>query len=107
LELTLTPEQEYFWNQLKFDAQYFAHICGKDMQGKSENRVNKEAQGYLDLAMTHLSTEDLTGVVKTWLNYYQLPLNPNKLGNVFDKFHETYGTYVTKNAKNIKMIGCH
>ena len=103
----MTPDQQRFWNVLKFDPQYFAHICGKDMKGKSENRVNKEAQNYLDLAMEHLSREDLVAVVKTWLNYYHLPLNPNKLGTVFDEFHEKYGSYIVNNSQNITMIGCH
>jgi hypothetical protein len=106
LEIILTPEQHKFWNQLRFDSQYFAHICGKEMKGKSESRVNKEAQNYLDLAMEHLSVEDLTGVVKTWLNYYHLPLDPNQLGKTFDKFHRKYGTWVANNVHNIKMIGC-
>jgi len=106
LELKLTPDQQDFWNCLKFDAQYFAHSCGKDMKGKSENKVNKEAQNYLDLAMGHLSVEDLTGVVKTWLSYYHLPLDPNKLGETFDKFHKKYGAWIANNSKNITMIGC-
>ena len=107
MELKLTPDQQDFWNCLKFDAQYFAHSCGKDMKGKSENKVNKEAQNYLDLAMGHLSVEDLTGVVKTWLSYYHLPLDPNKLGEPYDKFHKKYGAWIANNAKNITMIGCH
>ena len=107
MEIILTPEQQNFWNQLKFDAQYFAHICGNEMRGKSVKTVNKLCSNYLNLAMDILSTEELTSVVKTWLNYYHLPLDPNKLGEVFDKFHNKYGTWVANNAKNITMIGCH
>ena len=107
MENILTPEQQDFWNQLKFDAQYFAHICGNEMQGKSIKTVNKLCSNYLNLAMNHLSTEDLVRVVKTWLNYYHLPLDPNKLGKVFEKFHANYGNWIAKNAKNIPMIGCH
>jgi hypothetical protein len=107
LEIILTPEQQYFWNQLKFNAQYFAHICGKEMQGKSDSKVNKMCSNYLDLAMNHLSTEDLASVVKTWLNYYNLPLDPHKLGKTFDKFHAKFGNWICNNYKNITMIGCH
>jgi len=45
-------------------------------------------------------------VVKTWLNYYHLDLDPSKLGDVFDKFHTKCGDWIVKNGKNIKMIGC-
>jgi len=107
LEIALTPEQQHFWNQLKFDAHYFAHICGNEMQGKSIKTVNELCSNYLNLAMNHLSTEDLGSVVKTWLNYYHLPLDPTKLGEVFDKFHNKYGNWIVKNAKNITMIGYH
>jgi hypothetical protein len=103
----LTPEQQHFWNQLKLDAHYFAHICGKEMQGKSDSTVNKMCSNYLDLAMNHLSTEDLASVVKTWLSYYNLPVDPYKLGETFDKFHSRYGNWIFNNYKNITMIGCH
>jgi hypothetical protein len=103
----LTPEQHDFWNRLKFDAQYFAHICGKEMQNKSNNKMNTLCHNYLNLAMNHLSTEDLARVVKTWLNYYHLPLDPYKLGEIFDKFHAEHSNWIYNNAKNITVIGCH
>ena len=65
------------------------------------------AKKYLNSAMNQLSIEDLAGVIKTWLNFYKLPLNPEKLGEVFDKFHYNHGRWIVDNAKNIKMIGCH
>ena len=107
MEFNFTPEQQDFWNQLKFDAQYFAHTCGKEMQGKPIETVNTLCSNYLNLAMDILSTEELTGVVKTWLKHYHLPLEPNKLGKVFDKFHNKYGNWIGKNAKDITTIGCH
>ena len=103
----MTPEQRLFWDRLKFDAQYFAHICGKEMLGKSEDTVNNLAKDYLDTAMDHLSMEDLASVMKTWLSFYHLPLDPCKLGEAFDRFHYHLGEWIKENHNKVKMIGCY
>jgi hypothetical protein len=51
--------------------------------------------------MQTFSIEQTTNIVKTWLSYYQLPFDPERL-KTFDQFHQHHGKFISEHAKCIR-----
>jgi hypothetical protein len=92
----MTEEQKLMWDTLSADPAGLCHTWAQDIL-KSKRSMHRKADKYLGIALNLFTIEDITSVVKTWLSYYDMPLNPNKLKN-FDKFHNRCGRYVISNS---------
>lgn len=84
----MTPEQELFWNSLKYTPVTMAREYGDRMlllrhDADAMHEIMDEAIGIM--LRIHMPRHDLARVVKTWLKHYKLPLNPDLL-NTLDEF---------------------
>lgn len=106
--MTAFSEQELTWAILKFDPKVIAHRYGQELSElaskRNKQKFNKRADELLSLIMT-LSPNSLSviGIVKCWLSYYKLPLDPKKLPS-FDRFHENYGDTIINNHRQIPVL---
>ena len=92
----MTEEQKLMWDTLSADPAGLCHVWAQDIL-KSKRSMHRKADKYLGLALNLFTIEDIVSIVKTWLAYYDIPLNPSKLTN-FDTFHRRCGRYVILNS---------
>ena len=96
----MTEEQQLMWDTLSADPAGLCHVWAQDIL-KSKRTMHRKADNYLGIALKLFTVEDVTGIVKTWISYYDMPLNPVKLTN-YEKFHRKCGPYVFANSCSIK-----
>ena len=96
----MTEEQQLMWNMLSADPATMCHVWARDIL-RSKRTMHRKADQYLGQALNWFSVEDITGIMKTWISHYDMPLNPGKLTN-YEKFHRRCGTYVFANSCSIK-----
>ena len=86
----------------------YAHKAGQEMlatlnSGKRlrHKAMAKIADQHFETVMQTFSIEQTTNIVKTWLSYYQLPFDPERL-KTFDQFHQQHGKFISDHAKCIR-----
>jgi hypothetical protein len=112
LEIKLTPEQEHFWNVLRFDAKTMAVKLGMLMEdarvryGNTSKEFHTTVDQCLFLVMDQAQNKlDVIRMMKHWLSVMQLPIDPNALAST-DVFHSRYGDLVLEltNTKQGKEL---
>lgn len=100
-------DREKFLLLLKGPEDY-AHRAGQEMlsvlnsgKRKRYRSMFKTADQHFETIMSVFNVEQITSIVKTWMSYYQLPFDPNKL-NSFDKFHRMLGQFIIDNSLKIR-----
>jgi len=88
------------WDVLRADPATMCHVWAQDIM-KSKRNMHRKADQYLGLALNWFTVEDITGIMKTWISHYDMPLNPGKLTN-YETFHRRCGPYVFANSCSIK-----
>lgn len=96
----MTPEQEQFWNILRFDAKTMSVELGNLMQdaklkyGDDSTEFHATVDRCFFLIMGQANTElDVIKIVKHWISTMNLPFDPSKLQSS-DNFHNRYGDLV-------------
>ena len=102
MEFNLTPEQQHFWNVLKFDPKTMADELGNLMQdarlryGDNSIEFHDTVDRCVFLSMQQCQNDiDLLRMTKHWLSKMQLPFDANKM-NQFDLLHNRIGSLVSK-----------
>jgi len=102
LEFKLTPDQQHFWNILKFDPKTMADELGNLMQdaklryGDDSNEFHDTVDQCVFLSMQQCQNDiDLLRMTKHWLSKMQLPFDANKLKST-DPLHNRIGGLVSK-----------
>ena len=101
----LSKEQQQTWDTLSGNFARLSHIWGRELKelsdAKRTRKLQNTADKYLGIALSNnASPEQLARLVSTWLNFYNLLLNPTKL-KTFDEFHVRTGKYVVSHATKI------
>ena len=99
--MTLTPEQQQFWNALK-GPEFHAHQMAQDIiavKGRAK-RFHRRIDQHLDTVMRIYSDQQVASILKTWLSVYKMPIDPSQLA-LFDQFHDRIGPWIIKNTKLI------
>jgi hypothetical protein len=96
----VTEQQQLMWDMLRADPATMCHVWAQDIM-KSKRNMHRKADQYLGLALNWFTVEDITGIMKTWISHYDMPLNPGKLTN-YETFHRKCGPYVFANSCSIK-----
>jgi len=96
----MTDEQRLMWDTLSADPAGLCHTWAQDIL-RSKRSMHRKADKYLGIALKLFTVEDVTGIVKTWIKHYDIPLNPIKLTN-YETFHRRCGPYVFANSRSIK-----
>jgi hypothetical protein len=96
----VTEQQQLMWDVLRADPATMCHVWAQDIM-KSKQSMHRKADQYLGLALNWFTVEDITGIMKTWISHYDMPLNPGKLTN-YETFHRKCGPYVFANSCSIK-----
>jgi|TARA_B110000503_G_C6863360_1_gene295720 hypothetical protein len=108
----LTPEQEHFWNVLRFDAKTMAVELGTLMEdartqyGDDSKEFHTTVDRCVFLAMDQAQTElDVIRMMKHWLTIMQLPIDPSATEST-DVFHSRYGNLIFKliNTKQCNLM---
>ena len=101
----MTPEQEHFWNVLRFDAKTMAVELGMLMEdarvkyGNNSKEFHATVDRCLFLVMDQAQTQlDVIRMMKHWLTVMQLPFNPSAIEST-DAFHSKYGDLVLELTK--------
>jgi hypothetical protein len=92
----MTEEQQLMWDTLSADPAAMCHKWAQDIL-QSKRTMHRKADRYLGIALNLFTVEDITGIMKTWILHYNMPLDPTKLSN-YDAFHRKCGHYVFKNS---------
>jgi hypothetical protein len=102
LEFNLTPEQQHFWNVLKFDPKTMADELGNLMQdarlkyGDDSVEFHDTVDRCLFLSMQQCQNDiDLIRMAKHWLSKMQLPFDPEKMKSTYS-LHNRIGGLVSK-----------
>jgi len=102
LEFKLTPDQQHFWNILKFDPKTMADELGNLMQdaklryGDDSNEFHDTVDRCVFLSMQQCQNDiDLLRMTKHWLSKMQLPFDANKMKST-DPLHNRIGGLVSK-----------
>ena len=83
--------EEYVWDVLSANPARLSHAFGQELQAiKNKKKFHQRANECLNFVMTNFNNEGVIRTVKTWLSFYKLPLEPDKLPS-FEKFHNNYG----------------
>lgn len=103
----MRSEQDILLLLLKGPDNY-AHQAGQEMlsvlnSGKRKRYVAmfKTADRHFETIMKIFCAEQVLRIVKTWLNYYNLPLDPDRL-KTFNTFHLTLGNFIIDNPSMIR-----
>ena len=96
----MTREQQLMWDALSLDPAIVCHAWARDIL-KSNRTMHRKADKYLGIALKLFTVEEVTGIMKTWLKHYAMPLLPGKLTN-FETFHRRCGPYVLANFRSLK-----
>jgi hypothetical protein len=98
----LTPEQQHFWNVLKFDPKTMADELGDHMQdarlryGEDSVEFHDTVDRCVFLSMQQCQNDlDLLRMTKHWLSKMQLPFDANKMKST-DPLHNRIGGLVSK-----------
>lgn len=100
--MTLTPEQQQFWNALK-GPEYHCHRMARDIlavKGRAK-RFHQRIDQHLDTLMHLYKGEEVVRVLHTWLSVYKMPINPCQL-IVYDRFHDQYSDLIMQQSGKIK-----
>lgn len=100
--MTLTPEQQRFWDALH-GAQFHAHEMARDIlavRGRAK-RFHQRVDQHMYTIMNLYTAEEVIRIVKTWLCEYQMPIDCRQLVQ-FDLFHQRYGSIVIALSSKIK-----
>jgi hypothetical protein len=102
LEIILTPEQQHFWNVLKFDPKTMADELGNLMQdarlryGDASNEFSNTVDRCVFLSIQQCQNDiDLLRMTKHWLSKMQLPFDSDKMKST-DPLHNRIGGLVSK-----------
>jgi hypothetical protein len=103
----MTPEQEHFWNYLKWNPKSFAKETGEHLASIANSnrpywkrKFNKTANEYFNELMNRApNTIEVIKIVHIWTREYQLPFDPDKMKS-FDRFHEKCNPTLTELTKN-------
>jgi hypothetical protein len=86
----------------------YAHKAGQEMtttlnSGKRLRlkAMSKIADRHFEIIMQTFSTEQTINIVKTWLSYYQLPFDPERL-KTFDQFHQHHSKFISEHSNLIR-----
>jgi hypothetical protein len=98
----LTPEQQHFWNVLKFDPKTMADELGNLMQdarlkyGENSVEFHDTVDRCVFLSMQQCQNDlDLLRMTKHWLSKMKLPFDANKMKST-DPLHNRIGELVSK-----------
>jgi len=100
----MTEEQQMSWDILSGNYPKLAHAWGHELSVLSKLRGKKRFYAKAEQCLqTTLSwpIEERARAVKTWLNKYQLPLEPERLPS-FDRFHETTAGFVVRQGRALQ-----
>jgi hypothetical protein len=100
----MTPEQRIFWDTLKCDAHWFAHDRAKILARLDDELFHETVDDLMIKMANNLTVADISSVIKTWLNVYNFPLDPDRLGRGFEQVHRRIGQYVLTQAREIKSV---
>ena len=102
MEFKLTPDQQHFWNILKFDPKTMADELGNLMQdaklryGDDSNEFHDTVDRCVFLSMQQCQNDiDLLRMTKHWLSKMQLPFDANKMKST-DPLHNRIGGLISK-----------
>jgi hypothetical protein len=106
--MSTLSEQELMWAILKSDPTIIAHRYGQELtelaSKRNKRKFNARANELLSLVMDLMpDSMSVLGIVKCWLSYYKLPLDPKKLP-AFDRFHENYNHIIVNNPRQIPVL---
>ena len=97
----MTPDQQHFWNILKFDPKTMADELGNLMQdaklryGDDSNEFHDTVDRCVFLSMQQCQNDiDLLRMTKHWLSKMQLPFDANKMKST-DPLHNRIGGLVS------------
>jgi hypothetical protein len=96
----MTQDQQRMWDTLSADPAALCHVWAQDIL-QSKRTMHRKADKYLGQALDLFTVEDITGIMKTWISHYDMPLNPVMLTN-YETFHRKCGPYVFANSCSIK-----
>ena len=98
----MTPEQQHFWNILKFDPKTMADELGNLMQdaklkyGDDSDEFHNTVDRCLFLSMQQCQNDiDLLRMTKHWLSKMQLPFDSEKMKST-DPLNQRIGSLVLK-----------
>ena len=98
----MTPDQQHFWNILKFDPKTMADELGNLMQdaklryGDDSNEFHDAVDRCVFLSIQQCQNDiDLLRMTKHWLSKMQLPFDPTKMKST-DLLHNRIGGLVSK-----------
>jgi hypothetical protein len=100
----MTEDQQRAWDMLSCNYAKLAHAWGHELSSLSKLRGKKRFYAKAEQCLqTTLSwpTEERARAVKTWLNKYQLPLEPERLPS-FDRFHEITASFVVCQGRALR-----
>ena len=92
----MTEDQQLVWDLLTNNAEHLCHAWAKDIM-KSRRGIDRRADHYIGVMLREFSVDDTCRVLHTWLQWYKMPLDPNKLEN-FNNFHKQCGSYIVQSA---------
>ena len=102
MECNLTPEQQHFWNVLKFDPKTMADELGNLMQdarlryGDDSIEFHDTVDRCLFLSMQQCQNDiDLLRMTKHWLSKMELPFDSEKMKST-NPLHKRIGGLVSK-----------
>ena len=102
MEFKLTPEQQHFWNVLKFDPKTMADELGNLMQdarlryGDNSIEFHDTVDRCVFLSIQQCQNDmDLIRMTKYWLSKMKLPFDANKMKST-DPLHNRIGSLVSK-----------
>jgi hypothetical protein len=101
----MNSDQQRMWDMLSSNYARLSHLWGQEMtqliQAKKRKKFLARANYYIGLVL-NWPVEDRVRAVKTWLTFYKLPFEPDRL-ECFTQFHETTSDYILQNIKQIAV----
>lgn len=101
----MTDEQKHMWAMLRYNPQFLAHKWADEMSAVKNDalKLNTLADEFIHYMIKNFKPLDTARTVKTWLNTYQLPLEPEHIHS-FDDFHNQCGSFIVKNINSITVF---
>jgi hypothetical protein len=112
----LTKKQKLFWLDLQgrvgdHVVQYgrpeeIAIVIGEELSRVNNNNdLNKRVDQYLNAIMDrNFPPVDVTSIMRSWLTFYCLSIDPNKLTTSQYRFNQRYRQYIRTNSKRFYNV---
>jgi hypothetical protein len=103
LNSKLSQDKQLMWDILSSNYAKLSHEWGQHLLELSKCKQKQMFHARADDCISEILSwpiEERARAVKTWLSYYQIPFDAQKL-KTFSVFHKSTGAYVIANSRRL------